>query len=583
MKTSEQMTTDVLKRRDEELKALPKKRRIKMAAIGTPCMAAAAALGIVSFNFVHGANEFLGTYEGATLEDYTYTFFHGGKGKYINTLISNPNNAENHTELGVLQGGTIDIAYEDWINKNPHAGKYAYRLTAQENVSDIIALEKPAPDIEPTDFIEQTVKLMNMHYGIEFDRFGRLHPDWTETHEPFGNYVHDEYTSEYASRQFLSDQNTLNYVTPDGAEISVTAQSYQKFFDDKMMPAWNQADTGDYADGIIGEIPNIESPEYPTLESELNSAAEPICEIHGIYDENGNIIGSFTPGYNPGNTGVTDNNKSDEFVKTIIYSNIEGTEYLTYLDMGNTWVRIHVKGIPSYEDIKELLEEYTADQSWLDNINSLNNPYYGKYSFKFISGESGVLSGINGVEGYPNDSELSKPEYTFWNRGIDYLSQHYRFDFDRLGRLHPDWSKTIDRPLGIYTREESPDVDSFTIVKDYNVLNYTTPDGAKISVTARTDPFYPANEILECVEIGEGPFIVLDENGNKIREFEMGFMPHFNVNIPDNADNVDVEIYSDREDPDTHLAYINMGSWVKIRAEGLSDKEFLDLIKEFIK
>lgn len=578
MKTSEQMTMDVLKRRDKELKALPKKRRIKMAAIGTPCMAATAALGIVTFNFAHGANEFLSTYEGATLEDYTYMFFHGGRGKYINSVI-NPGNFGNNTELGTLQHDVHEIAYEDEINRNPNAGKYVYHIAAMEDISTVMASEKPAPDIEPTDFIEQTVKLINMHYGIEFDRFGRLHPDWTETHEPFGNYVHDEYTSEYVSRQFLSDQNTLNYVTPDGAEISVTAQSYQKFFDDKMMPAWDEMNSDD----IIGEIPNIESPEYPTLESELNSSAQPICEIHGIYDENGNIIGSFTPGYNPGNTGVTDNNKSDEFVNTIIYSNIEGTEYLTYLDMGNTWVRIYVKGIPSYEDIKELLEEYTADQSWLDDINSLNNPYYGKYSFKFISGESGVLSGINGVEGYPNDSELSKPEYTFWNRGIDYLSQHYGFDFDRLGRLHPDWSKTIDRPLGIYTREESPDVDSFTIVKDYNVLNYTTPDGAKISVTARTDVFYPSDELIECVVIGKGPFIVLDEDGNKLDEYEFGFEPRYNVNIPDDAENIKVEIYSDRNEPDTHLAYINMGSWVKIRAEGLSDKEFLDLLKEFIK
>lgn len=603
MKTSEQMTADVLKRRDEELKALPKKRRIKMAAIGLPCTAAAAAVGIVSFNFVHGANEFLRSYEGVTMADYTYAFFHNSRGRYIHSLSAPGSSGDTEPGNFVLDGESHEINNEDNIQ---YVLKYVYHIAAMEDISTVMASEKPAPDIEPTDFIEQTVKLMNMHYGIEFDRFTRLHPDWTETHEQFGYYVHDEYTSEYASRQFLSDQNTLNYVTPDGAEISVTAQRYQKFFDDKMTPAWDGTD----GDGIIGEIPNIDPPEYPTMDggfiedadgniTEISNAGNrPDVESHNIYDEDGNIIGAFTPGYDPGYTGVINDNRTD-VVKTIVYHSFEGTEWLTYLDMGNTCVRIHIKGILSNAEVIDLLEEYTAnpadvsgetanepensdDQSWLNEINSLNNPYYGKYSFKFISGESGLLSSINCVEGYPADYELSKPEYTFWDRGIDYLSQHYQFDFDRLGRLHPDWSKTIDRPLGIYSREESPDVDSFTIVSDYNTLGYTTPDGAKILVTAQKKPFYPAGEILEDIEIGKGPFIVLDEDGNKIDELKF-FNPHFSVDIPEDAENVEVEIYSDRSDPDTHLVYINMGSWVKIRAEGFSDKEFLDLIKEFIK
>lgn len=616
MKTSEQMTADVLKRRDEELKALPKKHRIKMAAIGAPCTAAAAALGIVTFNFVHGANEFLNVY-GGSLGDYTYMFFHNGRGKYIHSGVATPGSTEGNIEPGSLAFTRV-VDYEDWINKNPNAGKYVYLTQKFKDLSGVMAQEKPAPDIEPTDFIEQTIRQLNMSYGIEFDRFGRLHPDWTEAHDRFGYYVHDENDGFVASRRYLSDQNTLNYVTPDGVEISVTAQRYQKFFDDMMMPAWNQADT--YPDGteIIGVTPELDLPEYPYVEgvmygnppafkgvidnaleldppeypsyaeeldvnvSVVNSANKPDNETHYIYDEDGNIVGAYTNGYDPGNVGVVSDNKTDtDEVKTNLYTNLEGTEWLTYLDMGDTWVRIYIKGISNRDDVIKLLDEYTADQSWLDDINSLNNPYHEKYSFKFISGESGLLSSINCVEGYP-DHEFLKSKYTFAERGIDELSDHYGFDFDRLGRLHPDWSKTVDRPLGIYIREESPVVDAFTIVSAYNTLNYTAPDGAKIMVTAQTTPFYPANQILECIVIGEGPFIILDEDGNKLDEYEY-FGPHYNVNIPDDAENIEIEIYSDRKDPNTHLAYINMGSWVKIRAEGLSDSEFLEILKEYVK
>lgn len=583
MKTSEQMTMDVLKRRDEELKALPKKRRIKMTAVGVPCAAAVAVIAFGVHSAVNNTDHFTGNLMGS--------IFGPGAAE-----IGKPGYATSYPQDYVTSYNNTELGNEDNIQ---YVLEYIYKITAMKDVSDIIALEKPLNKRDPDDFIPQTIKQLNSHYGIEFDRFTRLHPNWTETHEPFGLYIHDDNDGFTASRAFMSDRNTLNYVTEDGVEISVTAQQYYNFFDKDKMPVWDETP----GNGLVGTVLELDPPEYPDYIPDGKPVQnQPDNETHNIYDDDGNIIGAFTPGYTPDNTRVTDDEYEahEHVVTTIVYAGLNSTEWLTYLDMGNTWVRIHIKGIPSSAEVIDLLKEYTAnpadvsgetanepensdDQSWLDEINSLNNPYYGKYSFKFISGESGLLSSINCVEGYPDDSELSKPEYTFWDCGIDYLSQHYWFDFDRLGRLHPDWSKTIDRPLGIYSREESPVVDSFTIVSDYNTLGYTTPDGAKILVTAQTKPFYPAEQILECIKIGEGPFIVLDENGNKIREFEMGFMPHFSVNIPEDAENIEVEIYSDREDPDTHLAYINMGSWVKIRAEGLSDKEFLDLLKEFIK
>ena len=576
MKTSEQMTKDVLKRRDEELKALPKKRRIKMAVIGTPCMAAAAALGIVTFNFVHGANEVLNTYEGITLGDYTYMFFHGGKEKYVNTVLATPGNAEADPELGIVLDGTIDIAYENQINRNPNAGKYVYKLSTMENVSDIIALEKPLPELDPNDFMPQTVKQLNTHYGIEFDRFTRLHPDWTESHEQFGLYIHDEYTSEYASRKFVSDRNTLNYVTPGGAEISVTAQSYQKFFDDKHAMAWDETD----GNGLIGEVPKLDSPEYP--------------EIHYIYDEDGNIIGAYTPGYNPGNTGVINDNKTDDHVVTIVLTSFNGVEYLTYLDMGNTWVRVYIKGISSYEEIKELLNEYTADLTDISGETAnepdiasvsntedvtLGNPNAGKYVYDIIE-----LPDVKSVE----DKEIPLPELdpiAFVPQTIEELNSYYGIEFDRFSKLYTDWTESHE-PFGLYFLDKyESEVSSRAIINTRNTLNYTTPSGAKISVTAKQGRFIPvvtAGEIgAQRLSIGGG--YIVDANGNLVEEIVPDYVPENNT-TSGNDDDIVITIISNYEDTE-FLAYVDMGiTWVKIYAEGLSGiDEFNELVDEYIK
>lgn len=223
------------------------------------------------------------------------------------------------------------------------------------------------------------------------------------------------------------------------------------------------------------------------------------------------------------------------------------------------------------------------DIASISNIEdiTLKNPNAGKYNYYFVFANH-LIDGIKFIEGYPNYESLSKPEYTFTPYTPQELNSYYGIEFDRLSRLHSDWSENIEHPLGIYYRDYSDDtISSREIICTTNTLNYTTPSGASVTVTARNSGFVSTLDgVHEAYDIGSGPYIIYDEAGNKLREFEYGFWPDTDA-YDEKTDRYKVEIYTDADDHSKHLAYINMGKWVKLYAEGLSDEEFFDLIKEY--
>lgn len=305
MKTSEQMTIDVLKRRDEALKAKRSPvRRIAMVAV--PCAAVLAVTAtVVGVNSIHG--------------------------RYVHQAIAKPENA------GASEIGRPDIALatepEDFIPGNPNAGKYRFNIiSGLKIVSDRQAKEKH-PDYEELSkpeytLIPYTAEDLNRYYGIEFDRLSRLHSDWSVSSDhPLGIYCRDEYNEDFGSRTFVCMTNTLNYTTPSGAEISVTAQR-DRFFPESEKTASNS-----------GRISGIGGDSVM------------------IFDENGNEIEATSAGYVPENNNASKNGEADDTITTIILMSMDEPECLTYLDMGGTWVKIYANGLSGAEFIN-LVQEY---------------------------------------------------------------------------------------------------------------------------------------------------------------------------------------------------------------------------------
>lgn len=139
------------------------------------------------------------------------------------------------------------------------------------------------------------------------------------------------------------------------------------------------------------------------------------------------------------------------------------------------------------------------------------------------------------------------------------LNDMYGIQFDKLSGLHADWSMSADR-LGI-TYKERPAVvtesyaasGSRETVSTLNRLVYTTPDGAKLEVSAElaTIPEMPEPEL------SEDDYSVL----NGYRALVMG---------------------ADHEGKTLYGAIIQMDrACVQISVEGFSEEEFIKVLREY--
>lgn len=325
MKTSEQMTKDVLARRDKELKDNRARRR-RILMIGAPCAAAvlvASAVGIDSavrgnIRYIHpiiANGENSGGYN-SPADDYLSNAMTSGPEIAPSTDDEKMSYITSAWQEHVNSGGWLDYT-------NPKSGQNDIHIIEIKNFHFGDDMQMT----DPSDLRLYTMERLNSYYGIEFDRLTRLHPDWELQHDPLGIYIREENGGYMASVSAYRTLNTLNYTTDKGAGIIVMAQRL-KF------------------DSLHTERFAKDKPFTPTLPEAYSDPA-------GSYGG----IGAYNPDKDPNkptnDEGVSLLNGYDAY----IYRDSNGA-FAADIDMG-TRVRILAGGL-SEEEFLQILDEYTA-------------------------------------------------------------------------------------------------------------------------------------------------------------------------------------------------------------------------------
>ena len=331
MKTSEQMTKDVLARRNKELKDNAAKRR-RMLMIGAPCATAlfiAAAIGIdsalpIEKRYIHKTI----AREKNSAAGY---FSSGAPGAANDSIVNNSSAAPSEMTSGpdiFTSDADCSTVNSGWVEPvgfdftNPKSGQ-----------NDIHVIEVGAFNSEnntvvkdPMDLDSYTMEGLYLYYGIEFDRLTKLHSSWGLQYEPLGIYKRQTVGDGYLSLTMYCTRNTLNYTTEKGAKVTVSAQigkfdplSFEQFAKDKPY-----------------------TPTYP----------KPYSDPAGSYAG----IGAYNPETDPNrptnDEGVSLLNGYDAY----IYRDYKGN-FAADIDMG-TRVRITAIGL-SEEEFLNILDEYT--------------------------------------------------------------------------------------------------------------------------------------------------------------------------------------------------------------------------------
>lgn len=321
MKSYEQMTKDVLKRRDEKLKSSMKFRRA--AELAVPCASMAAIVGIVC-----GVSTFADRKTGAA----------GSRpGEMVSSGDENLSHIfqsfqEHNSSPDVVTSDTSNISI-DILPIDPEKPDYTNPKSGQ---NDIHVLEvgkfnsDDGVETDPADFDPYSMEFLCSFYDLEFDRLTKLHSSWGLQHEPLGIYKRQSSDGFAVKLEMYGTRNTLKYTTEKGGKISVSVQ-YPKFAP------------------LSTEMFAEDKPFKPTI-------PEPINE----YDENGNLIGQASPSYSP----QKDPNRpvNDEGVSLVngydayIYRDSNGN-FAADINMASR-VRFIATGL-SEEEFLEVIDEYT--------------------------------------------------------------------------------------------------------------------------------------------------------------------------------------------------------------------------------
>lgn len=336
MKTSEQMTIDVLKRRDEALKAKPKTTLRRVMKIGVPCAAGLALViaGVGTIKVIQNRDLSAGdeNYIFQAFRTHTNSSAYEGEGEAAGSYYVNP--YVTGGETGSYGGGTYsgaDIAAEPSAPEldftNPKSG---------QNDIHVLTVDKFNPDTgvigDPNDLDEYSTEMLYSCYGLEFDRLSKLHSDWYIQHGPLGIYKKYSSDKDSVSMSMYCTRNTLNYITENGAKISVSVQ--------------------------YGKFTPLSTEEF-ACDKPFKSSYTPKVEI--VYDENGNEIGASISGYNP-DDDPTPRPTNDEGLSTV-----NGYDAYIYTDSSGNFaadiimksrVRITAEGV-SEPEFLEILDEYT--------------------------------------------------------------------------------------------------------------------------------------------------------------------------------------------------------------------------------
>ena len=329
MKTYEQMTKDVLVRRDKELKDKAVRRR-RLLTIGVPCAVAlmlasvcaidfAASHRIYRHNLIAGPENSGGVYN-SSLASGAANEVESGPGIITSSAAPSTVNSTGN-ELSWLDYAEPIVTNP--IFTNPKSGQndiHVIEVEAFNSENDTVVKD-------PLDLRLYTMKELYSYYGIEFDRLTKLHSSWGLEHEPLGIYTRHLSDGDLVALQMYCTRNTLNYTTEKGAKVSVSAQLGK--FDplSKEMFAWDKPFT----------------PTYP----------KPYSDPAGSYAG----IGAYNPETDPNrptnDEGVSLLNGYDAYIYRDSNDN-----FAADIDMG-TRVRITAVGL-SEEEFLTILDEYTA-------------------------------------------------------------------------------------------------------------------------------------------------------------------------------------------------------------------------------
>lgn len=152
---------------------------------------------------------------------------------------------------------------------------------------------------------------------------------------------------------------------------------------------------------------------------------------------------------------------------------------------------------------------------------------------------------------------------------IDELNDMYGIKFDKLSELHSDW-KVYHNRFGTIYKEYPPVVTesyaasgSREIISTLNELTYTTPNGAKLEISAELAAFPEMPEL----ELSEEDYSVLNGHRALVMRAEYEGETIYGAVIQMGGDFVQTD-HTDR-------------TRVSIRAEGFSEEEFVKLLREY--
>lgn len=169
MKTYEEMTRDVLSRRDKELTIRDKKRK-KAMRIGIPSVAVAGIVGVAALALYKPDLDQKGYVIPAIYEGETTS---GAESGAYNPQSYRPNN------IVFNDGSPATVSADIYIN--------------------------------PNDFEEFTLEEMNNYYGLKIDAFSEKYPEWTMNYNKLGIYAEKGESTESSTGGYnpYYQQNTL--------------------------------------------------------------------------------------------------------------------------------------------------------------------------------------------------------------------------------------------------------------------------------------------------------------------------------------------------------------------------------------
>lgn len=255
MKTSEQMTTDVLKRRDELLRAKPSKIS-RLIKIGVPCAAAVAITAVAAAEITRGYRErleFINSSEmNSNFSFQAYITHAPGNGDVkpggTRTAIgystekvetSRPAEYSDEDKMEYIQSefssrhstsassiGTPDIAsVPSTISTYPsypgdpamsslpaELGNIVFNAVDKDTLSEL----KEPVILEGQYFVPKTLEELNYYYRAKLDALLDLYPDWKMEHGQLGFYQDEGNDGFTAWMRYIWRENSFDFTSPDG-------------------------------------------------------------------------------------------------------------------------------------------------------------------------------------------------------------------------------------------------------------------------------------------------------------------------------------------------------------------------------